>query len=540
MDEQKALVEELKAKLAELRGGDATIDAARQIIEVKRDLAKAEDDLAVMAEAFADDPEPEADPEPAEEQEAPAEPETPEAPADPEPAADPEDATPVAPELALAASGAASPTANDGEQHPGFTMTAAANLGGVSVGQQLDRDRIRFMLQSTMNSNHPSGGKVRLLEMNRFAEDTPVPSSAKAPIENSRIIAAARKAKQEPLMLTAGACFCGPDQVIPDIEMYGRRGRPVAGIFPTIPINGGFRYLRDLTIDPDSGSVAIWTCDDQDLVDPEDPDTWKQCSELDCFDEIDVVPYMIYGCTTVRRQHQWAHPEQVDAWLDKLMVEYDRVAERQLLDLIEADAANSLVVGNDQMSGHGLMSQLVYALGSLAFSLGYQFRADALAGHTAIVPRGFLEAVVTDELLRGFPSGIRTTAEVRSLISGTYGVTLVERLDESSATAAAAATTVTNLNAGGDIDTTPPYLLPEFWRVHIVKPDQWVHGEGTLVGADWYADDALLRQNKRRYFWENVEVLERTGVEKAYMLDIEGCINGARSDLATPPDCEVS
>lgn len=556
MNELKDVIVALEAEIVALKAGDKTLDNARLVLAKKEELATARASLIEIETAFAEDEAPAEEAAPAEEEAAPA---VEAAPAEetapivevvtdePAEAAPVEDEVVVEPEavipVALAASGVdtdASPTVEADEQrHPGFTLTAAGNMGGVATGAELTRDKLAAMLNASNTGRHPSGGKVRILEMNRFASDVRVPSSNHGAIENTRIIAEARKNHQQPLSLVAGACFCGPDEVDPSIAAVGRRGRPVAGVFPSIPINGGFRYLRDLAIDPDSGSVNIWTCTDQDAVDPDDPDTWKICSELDCFDEIDVVPYMVTGCTTVRRQQQWAHPEQVDAWLNKLMIEYDRVAERQLLDLIEADATPALVVGNGTMLTHGLLSQLEYALGSLSFSLGYQFRADALAGHTVIIPRGFTQALLTDELIRGFPSGIRTESELRSLITGAYGVNLVERLDESTSQAAAAAATVTNLNTGGAIDTAPPFLQTELTRLYVVKPDQWVHGEGVLVGADWHTDNELLRQNKTQYFWENVEVLERTGVEHAYLVDIEGCINGGRSDLVTPPDCEA-
>jgi len=240
----------------------------------------------------------------------------------------------------------------------------------------------------------------------------------------------------------------------------------------------------------------------------------------------------------VQRTHKWAHPEQIDTWIEKLRLEYDRVAEKQLLALIEADAVNTLEVGTANMAAHGLLAQTLYALGSLSFALGYQFRSTAIEGHVVIVPRGFMDSLLTDELLRGFPSGIKTKGEVQSLIQNAYGVRLVERLDEpAGALSTAAAATVTALNAGGNIDAAGTPLQPPQFRMHIVRPDQWVHGEGVFVGADWFVDNEMIMQNKLQYFWENVETLVRTGVEKAYIVDVNCCINGSYTDLVVGPDC---
>lgn len=558
MDELKALIADLRNQLAELKAGEVNEENASKILELRTQLKNETAKLATFEEAYGDaevDVEPatptaeggegeggEAEGDGAEGGEA--------APAEAAPAeAAPAEATgPVA----LAAGGAAvdvSPTAGEtGDEvttgpRP-MVLTASAGTAGVMPGNELTRELALKVLQAS----HAAGGRetngnVRMLEIERWGADAEALHDNRSAIVNTRMIREARSRfiageQVRPATLTAGGCFCGPDELIKEAGVEGRRGRPVASSLPSIPISGGFRAIPDLAFNVDNtGSVYQWTCTDQDNVDDSDDSTWKQCTELDCFTENEYVPYMVVGCTTVRRQHRWAHPEQVDAWINLLGIEYDSVAETLLLDKLAADAGTALTVGaaGDLMEQHGLYAKLIYALGNLDYPLSYEFRSGGLEGFVINVPRGFTKAVLADEQLRGFPSGVRTAGELVARLADGYGVRLIERMDEETSRKAAAATTVTELNDGGPVDDAGTDLLPPTFRTYIYDPTQWVHGEGTLVGADWHVDTALLRRNKMQYFLENVEIAERLGPRKTHMLDIPGVISGSYTDLVPQP-----
>ena len=541
VDEQKRLIEELKAKIAEIQanGELSAAEKAREILKVNTELKAARTGLAEIEEADAVLASLEAgDEDEAGEEEAPAE--EPAAPAE-EPAAPIETEVPAGAEAPVALAASASTEADASTEQtpakPTFTLVAGANMGSVPAGKVLDANDV---VEQLNYSSRMKEGRSRLFSVNRFSEGAEVLSMENSAIENSRIIRDAQAKNQKPLALTAAACFCGPDEVRPDFDAIGSRRRPVADAFATVPVNGGFRYIKDLAINPDSASVQLWDCDDQDLVDPDDNTTWKQCSELDCFNEITEHPYMIAACTIVNRTHQWAHPDQVRVWLDKIEIEYARLAETALLDIIHANAVNPLTVGNagNELECYGVKAQVEYALASLSFSLGYQFRADALAGHIVIAPRGLIDAMVADEHIRGFDQNQRRS-EIIAMFAD-YGVRLVERLDEATALKAGATATVTALNAGGGIDTLAEPLRQNPTTLYVLRPDQWLHAQGTLVSADWHVDSALLRQNKMLYFYENLEQLVNTGLERAYRVDIYGLISGGRSDLVTPPCAAVS
>lgn len=558
VDEVKARIETLKAELAELQGVDAeakTLEWAKNTSAKAKELKAARAELAAIEEAEAelaeatkpDAPKLVEDPkEPAEveapevddevDTEAPAEVEVPEeAPVSDEVVeggAEVEDAA----ALTLAASAHdVSPTASAPAVKP-VTLTASMSTGSVTVGSDMSREDVLEVLQASMRAGSTEG-RGTLLRLNNFAPGTKVLTPEMGPVEATEIIREAVESNQKTQALTAAACFCGPDEVKEDFQAIGSRLRPVAGVFPSVAANGGFRFFRDLAINPDSGATRVWTCDDQDLVDPGDEETWKPCPELDCFDEETVYPYMLVGCTTVNRTQMWAHRYQVDRWLDKLRIEYARTAERALLDIIETDGGTPLEVGAANMAAYGLIAQLDYALGSLAHSLGYQFREADLAGYVAIIPRGMIAAMLADERIRGFRSTLNSEAAIRAHFEQGYGIRLVERLDESSALAATSQATVTALNAGGNIDANGTPLVTPQQRIYLVRPDQWLHAQGSMVSADWHVDNQLLRQNKLQYFWEDVEQLTRTGLEKTHIIDLNGCIKGAFSDLVTPPAC---
>lgn len=582
MDALKAKISEAREQLAELKKGEQTLENAQKIQALRAQIKADETELATLEAAYADDEvdapaatkvdevEPGKDANDVQPDETIEKPDTvtpsPVAPATPAPAPaapqapaegeDDEDEGAGTPDatgpVALAASGAdVSPTAGGVNDRVlrAMTLTASgsAAAAGLNPGTQLDRDGVGRVLQAAANAAGGLAGRTRILEIGRWGDDADVIGEHRTPIENSRLIADARARhlqgkENRPVALTAAGCFCGPDELIRETGVVGRRGRPFASLFPSIPINGGFRAMPDLAFNVDTGlrsGVSQWTCADQDAVDADDPLTWKPCAEIECFTEETYVPYAVEACVTVERFHRWAHPEQVDAWINLLGIEYDSLAETLLIDKIETDAGTPLTIGaaGGLMEEHGLLAKLIYALGSLSFSLGYQFREGegVLEGYTLSVPVGMAEAVLADEQIRGFPTNIRTKQELLSRLEQSYGVRMVERLDESTTRKAAAIATVNALNAGGAIDDNATPLLPPTFRMYLIPTAGYVHAEGTLVGADWHVDDALLRQNRMRYFLENLELLENLSVRKPHIIDVPGVILGSYSDLVAPP-----
>lgn len=575
-------LEGLRKEIAELKAGERTLENATKLRELREQVASTQTKLtaaeaqeAEIAAAFGDDqadtPDPQAGTGPKEGESEPGRsadeiheddvtredikpatpsPVVPGTPSNPERKDDEAAATgPVA----LAASGAdrQGTTAADapGVQPMVLTASGAGAAAGITPGAPLDRDSLAQVLTAAGSAAGVVSPRTRVLGIERFGADVDAVSHNHSSIDNTRLIAKARAAFMQakdggnrPVALTAAGCFCGPDELIRLTGVVGRRGRPFAGMFPTIPINGGFRAMPDLAFNVDTGlrsGVTQWTCADQALVDANDPDTWKPCAEIACFTEETYEPYAVAACVTVERFHRWAHPEQIDAWINLLGIEYDSLAETLLIDQVEAEAGTPLTVGaaGGLMEDHSLVAKIIYALGSLSYAMGYQFREGqgVLEGYTLSVPVGMAEALYADEKLRGFPSGLNSKEAIVSMIEQGSGVRMVERLDESTSRKAAAAATVAALNAGGAIDGNTTPLLPPTFRMYLIPLEGYVHGEGTIVGADWHVDDALLRQNRMRYFLENVEILANLSVRKPHIIDVPGVILGSYTDLVAPP-----
>lgn len=564
--ELKAKIEELQARKAELLAGEQTLDAATELTKIRAELPGLETQLAEAEAAFAPDPVAETDGDGdgdgdkggEGDKDAPAAPVAPDAPkTDDTPVADPapegkdkDDETPapagdtsITPAPALAAGGGAP---DEGRLLKPMVLTAsgAAASAGMQPGSEMGRDEVAAVLTAAGKAAGVITGKTRVLEISRWGEDRDDVLRDQSAIENSRIIAKAIAAHEagkgtRPVALQAAGCFCGPDELIRETGVVGRRGRPFAAMFASIPSQGGYRAMPDLAFNVDTqlrAGVSQWTCDDQTAVDPNDPDTWKPCAEINCFTEETYVPYAVEACVTVERFHRWAHPEQVDAWINLLGIEYDALAETLLIDKIEADAGTPLTVGTALMQEHGLFAKVLYALGSLSYALGYQFREGegVLAGYTLNVPVGFTSALWADEALRGFPSNYTTVESMLAKIRET-GVTITERMDESSSRKADAANTVTALNGGGAIDGNTTPLLPPTFRMYLIPTSGYVHTEGVMVGADWHVDADLLQQNKMRYFLENIESLDNLSVRKPHIIDVPGVIAGSYTDLVAPP-----
>lgn len=578
----KDLIAKLQGEIGDLKKGDRTKDGAEkltakrtELTTAKADLVTAEAEQAEIDKAFEDSdedketqaPDPQAASGPKEGEAEPGK--TAEEVLAPDPAKDDtgtvttegdkskdgeKDAEGKAPAASLAASGA--DRAGAGAEGaatgplPMTLMASGASVGaGVTAGETMDRDTLGKILTASSYAATVPTGKTRILGMNRFGEvpGEGVVSDYNTGMVNSRLIAKARAAftagkGNRPAPLTAAGCFCGPDELIRTTGVVGRRGRPFASMFPTIPISGGFRAMPDLAFNVDTGlrsGVSQWTCVDQAAVDAGDPDTWKPCADLTCFTEETYEPYAVTACVTAERFHKWAHPEQVDAWINLLGIEYDALAETLLIDQVETEAGTPFTIGaaGGLMENHGMVAKLIYALSSFAYPLGYQYRegAGVLDGYTLSTPVGMAEALYADEMLRGFPSGVTSKEQIVAKIENGTGVRMVERLDESTSRKAAAAATVIALGAGGAIDANDTPLLPPSFRLYLIPLEGYVHGEGVMVAADWYTDDGLIRQNRLRYFLENLEILVNLSVRKPYILDVPGVIVGAYTDLTEGP-----
>ena len=541
MEEFKTKLEELKAKAAELGSGDLTPEVVAELKQIRDEINEVNAKIAAVteAEALVNEiaetavPEVKAE-EPAEEPAAEAtETETPEPVAEATDEVVEEKEEEHQPEAIAAAMNGieskndASPDAD--ENRKGLNIIASSNYEGLRIGQALevgDFSRISKIARSANEATAQKYGQIDLSE-----HITASVSSRNSAIENT--LAMSKRTKDEPVSLTAAACFCGPFETMKEVPGLGSEERPVASIFRKVGVTGPFRYVNEVALADVLPGVNQWDCADQAAVDPLDPLTWKDCVDLACATETQVDPYAVVACGIASTHQELSHPELVDDFVMKLGINYARVAERLLLDTLRADAT----VLQHNVNGMGLNWELTRVLGHLPLGSTYNRRLD-WENYEVLIPQGVMQLMVADELMRGFSMDEdRAQAKVMAKISqlGYGGVTIIRDVD-ATAEAGIAGLEAGLVSPGGTInlDATIDALLPNL-PIYIVPTDAYTMGQSTIVEAGWRRDNQLIRQNQVEYFYEGMEFLEKMTNVPSFVVELTGGPNGGYSALTAPP-----
>ena len=138
----------------------------------------------------------------------------------------------------------------------------------------------------------------------------------------------------------AGGC-CSIAEPIRDQQVLSTTDRPVRAALPTVGAPSGAVSFYPAVCLP-TGGVDLWTCDDDAAVDPDDPETWKDCLSIDCPDEVRVNVEAIYRCLTIGNFQARFAPQQWAAVLTAVEAAQARLAEQTLLaGMINADSVTS-------------------------------------------------------------------------------------------------------------------------------------------------------------------------------------------------------
>lgn len=525
-------IAEIRARVAELRAQEvitaAELDELRSL-KGEFDTLRTADEAAAIADAIGD--EPEAEPEATE-----AEPEAPTDEPAAEPEAAPEAAAPrVTAEEALAAASAAEPAAEatpETEVPQRARLVASAHAEGAAAGSDMQwQDFQRIMRGASGIAKSGGSAERRYGNIQRhFGGD--MLSDRNNASENTRILNAAAQRTDRPLDLITAACFCGPDQADNSINRSGIDARPVAGAFNSVPVQGRFRYIPDVTFADVAAGTQQWTCTDQDAVDPDVPSTWKPCVDLACQTDITVEPYMVPACATIDITTQLSNPELVDAFLSKLGVVHARLAETLLLDQIVATSHYPTIAAGS----FGLLWELERFLSGVHGIASYELRENP-ESYVMMVPPGMLDLLVADQHLRGAQQPLNKSDIIR-LIQESYGVRVQEILDIDTAHTALYPTSTA---AWGALGVATPFAgsgnLPDQFVAYILDPSDYSHGMSDLVEAGYRTDGNLTRQNRVQWFTEGTEFLEKRGQKASITLQIDSCANGAASAMVAPPAC---
>ena len=132
-----------------------------------------------------------------------------------------------------------------------------------------------------------------------------------------------------PEAVTAAGGCCSLPQPIYSNPVQGSTDRPLRSSLPSLgATRGKFTFFPAICIPVDG--VGMWSCEDDELVDEQDPDTWKLCAEVGCDETDEVGVDAIYSCVTVGNYQSRFAPEQWQGYLAALAVMNARQAETAL------------------------------------------------------------------------------------------------------------------------------------------------------------------------------------------------------------------
>jgi hypothetical protein len=143
-------------------------------------------------------------------------------------------------------------------------------------------------------------------------------------------------------VVAAGGC-CSLAQPIYTNPVNGDTSRPIRDSLTTLgATRGKFTFYPAICVPVDG--VGFWTCDDDEAVDEDDPDTWKICAEVDCDEAEEVGVDAIYTCVTVGNYQSRFAPEQWQGYLSALAITHARLAEISLFTKMRAAVVDTYTV----------------------------------------------------------------------------------------------------------------------------------------------------------------------------------------------------
>lgn len=427
------------------------------------------------------------------------------------------------------------PAANDDTasvSRPRKTMRAASTRGEFTANAEIDYAQAGAIL---LAASRDGNAAVKNHVLTFSSGEAPVVSELNGPAANLRAVL---EATGDTVEARTAAASCAPAEPIRDVESCVGRGTPVEDAFQGLRASrGAITFLAPPGLSVAAGSSQVWTDVEQNAVDANDPDTWKNCIEFACPPtvtcSIDAVP----TCVTFKNFDLMTTPEYTAAVLDAVLSNQERTTEGYLLRLLDSKSV-ALNAGNAEyapLAPLGATVNIWDVLGRLvaAASVSNRMLADAGSGWTVIVEPGFLQAMGLDGLAA-------CDAEHRMLsVTGLFndlGITrIVETLDWNDTLAGGPfGPTIASWPAPG-APAVSVFARPTSFRVRLFHDSEFrvlTHDDETLSVVP---DLATKRQNKATFFGERWLGLCKLGqCNPAFVInftDVHG--SGVRSACAT-------
>lgn len=216
---------------------------------------------------------------------------------------------------------------------------AATQTRVMIAGEQVQDANLRTLAEAFSDSAGRSlkSGKERVARIETsFAEERTLSGKINA---DTRLI----DSFVSPEAVTAAGGCCSLPQPIYSNPVQGSTDRPIKSSLPTLgATRGKFSFFPAICLPVDG--FGVWTCEDDELVDEADPDTWKTCAEVDCDESQEVGVDAIYSCVTIGNYQSRFAPEQWQGYLAALAIQNARRGEVRLFEQMRAEVMATYTV----------------------------------------------------------------------------------------------------------------------------------------------------------------------------------------------------
>jgi len=422
---------------------------------------------------------------------------------------------------------------------PRVAMLAAAGQQVVPYNSEVTPEALKEIVDATKHGLRPTPEAPRprayIASIPGF-DETPnlgveLLSSRNSAEHNDRLIREAvdswrarRWPDRYPLAQTAA--ICEPLDIIRDIPNISTDRDPFGASLPSRPAGRlGFQFTQPWSIeDTSAGIVTGWTDVEQELVDPDDPSTWKPCVHISCLSPQSVTASAVAACASFDVTTEMSSPEAVQNFMAKL--DALRVRNRTIMLLGIVDNIASMNGGANTDTGiYGTWPAVVSAITRWLDKAVYQERLD-VEEYTVYLPPGLVGSLVIDRASRAYVQDEERAArraEAVQLLASITGVgEVVELLDD-----------VTNPYGGAMANGVLP-AEPSVNTLRLIPAAEALYFSTGQISTGIESDPQLARQNRRQWFEEEFVGLTRHGSSPWGTIDLTTCESGGRAGLITP------
>lgn len=320
--------------------------------------------------------------------------------------------------------------------------------------------------------------------------------------------------------LTAAGGLCGP--AAPRYDVAGRVDatdlRPIANGLPRAEADrGAVTFQRPPELEDVEAGLTVWTeANDQNPADP----TTKNVVTATCGDDVEVVVDAIVRRMQVGNFRARYFPEQVAGWLRTLEAAHARLAERTLLDTI--DAGSTAVTAGQVL---GTARDVLATIDRASAVLRDRRRLDPDAWLTLIAPQWLRHQLRTD-VARQLP-GDDLLAATDQRIGSWFAARQVSVIWALDGTAGQSFTA----QGAGPLQGWPSTVV-----CRLFPADTWLYLDGGTLDLGVLRDSTLNATNDAEMFAETFENVARVGHE-SWTLTMDTCPDGSTSATVDIDPC---